>query len=101
MGNCGKFGVLGSGVEHDYAGVVENSFELRVGASIRFVLSGLWVIEHPFPLFFLGANVCCGGRKAPSWNYEGNSLTTNLGTGNLSSTIRFRHEAEVEEVPLA
>ena len=41
MGNCGKFGVLGSGVEHDYVGVVESSFELRVGDSVRFVLSGL------------------------------------------------------------
>ena len=73
-GDCGKFGVLGSGVEYDYAGVVENSFELRVGDSIRFVLSGLQVIEHPFPLFLLGSNVFCGGRKAPSWNYEGISL---------------------------
>ena len=30
VGNFGKFGVPGSGVEHDYAGVVEDSFELRV-----------------------------------------------------------------------
>ena len=73
-GDCGKFGVLGSGVEHDYAGVVENSFELRVGDSIRFVLSGLQVIEHQCPLFLLGSNVFCGGQKAPSWNYEGISL---------------------------
>ena len=36
-GNCGKFGVLGSGVEHDYVGVVENSFELRVGTQLNFV----------------------------------------------------------------
>ena len=41
VGNYGKFGVLGSGVEHDYAGVVENSFKMRVGDSVRFVLSGL------------------------------------------------------------
>ena len=47
-GNCGKFGVPGSGAEHDYTGVVKNSFELRVRDSARFVVSGLQVIEHPF-----------------------------------------------------
>ena len=34
-GNCGKFGVLGSGAEHDYIGVVKNSFELKVGNSVN------------------------------------------------------------------
>ena len=43
-GNCGKLGVLGSRVEHDYADVVKKTFELRVGDSAKFVLSGLWVI---------------------------------------------------------
>ena len=69
-GNCGKFGVLGSGVEHNYVGVVESSFELRVGDSVRFALSGLQLIEQPFSLFLLGSNIFCGGRKAPSWNYR-------------------------------
>ena len=99
-GNCGKFGVLGSRVEHDYVGVAESSFELRVGESVGFVLGGLLVIEYPFPLFFLGADVLCGGWKVPSWNYEGISLLTDLGTGTVSGTIRFRCEAEVEEMPL-
>ena len=72
-----------------------------MGDSVRFMLSGLRVIEHPFPLFLLGANVFCGGRKAPSWNYNGISLSTDPGTGTVSGTIRFRREAEIEEVPLA
>ena len=59
--NCGKFGVPGSGVEHDYTGVVEDGSELRGGYSVKFVLSGFQVIEHPFPIFFLGANIFCGG----------------------------------------
>ena len=65
-GNYGKFGVPGSWVEHNYAGIAENSFEMRVGDSVRFVLSGFQVIEHPFPLFLLGSDVLCGGWKAPS-----------------------------------
>ena len=34
--------------------MVKDSFELRIGYSVRFVLSGLWVVEHSFPLFLLG-----------------------------------------------
>ena len=101
LGNCKKFGVLSSRLEHDYTGLVENIFELRVGNSVRFVLSSLWVIEHPFPLFLLGSDVLCGGQKAPSWNYEGIYHTTNPGTGTVSGTVKFRHETEVEEVLLA
>ena len=80
--------------------MVESSFELRVGDSVRFVLSGLQVIEHPFPLFLLGANVFCGGRKAPSWNYNGISLSTDPGTGTVSGTVRFRREAEMKRCRL-
>ena len=39
--NCGKFRVSGSGVEHDYSGVIEDSFGLRVGETGKFILSGL------------------------------------------------------------
>ena len=39
----------------------KDSFELRVGHSIGFELSGLRVVEHSFPLFLLVANVLCGG----------------------------------------
>ena len=41
MANCGKFRVLGSRVKNDYAGVVKVSFELRVGDSPEYMLSGL------------------------------------------------------------
>ena len=30
-GDCGRYSVPGSGVEHDYAGVVEGGFVLRLG----------------------------------------------------------------------
>ena len=30
-GNCGRFGFLGSGIVHDYAGVTEKPFKLRLG----------------------------------------------------------------------
>ena len=67
--NCGKFGVTSSGIDYDYTYVDKNSFVLRVGDSVKFVLSGLWVIKHLFPLFSLGTNVFCKGQKALSWKY--------------------------------
>ena len=89
QGNCGRYGVPGSGVEHDYAGVVEEPFELRVGEHVRFQLRGMRVIDHPFPLFLLGADILCGGRKPPGWNYEGVDVITGE-NGEVSGSIRFR-----------
>ena len=42
--NCVRIGVLDSAIEHNYTGVVADSFELRVEDSFRFVLSGFLVI---------------------------------------------------------
>ena len=39
--SCGKFGILGSSIEHDYTCMVEYSFELKVGNSVRFILCAL------------------------------------------------------------
>ena len=80
-GNCGKIGVLGSGIEHDCAGLVEDSFELRIGKSAKFMYSALQVIEHPFPIFLLDTNVLCWGQKASSWNYEVFPSRQTLGLG--------------------
>ena len=87
-------------MEHNYAGVFKGNFELIVGNSIRFVPSGLQVIEHPFLLLLLSADIFCVGCKAPNWNYQGISFTTNSETGIVYSYIRFRRGSEVEEVPL-
>ena len=46
-----KFKFPSSGVEHDYVVMVENSFDLRVRDTFRFVLSGLEVVEVLFPFF--------------------------------------------------
>ena len=70
-GNCGHYSVPGSGVEHDYAGVVEASFVLKLGEFVSFTLTGMRIIDHPFALFLLGADIMYGGRAKPSWNYTG------------------------------
>ena len=62
-GNYGELAVPSSSIEYNYTVVVKDSLELRVGTSARFVLSGLYLIEHPFPLFLLGADVYCRGKK--------------------------------------
>ena len=63
------------------------------------MLSGLWVIEYPLPLFLLGSNVLWGGLKALSWKFEGIYFKTGPITGTVSIFLRFGHEAEVEKVP--
>ena len=69
--NCGHYSVPGSGVEHDYAGVVEASFVLKLGKHVSFTLTGMCIIDHPFALFLLGADIMCGGHAKPSWNCTG------------------------------
>ena len=68
-GNCGCYSVPGSGVEHDYARVVEASFVLKLGEFVSYTLTGMRIIDHPFALFLLWANIMCGGRSKPSWKY--------------------------------
>ena len=90
---------MGSSIEHDYMGLIKDSFELTVGNSIRFVLNGLWVTEYLFPFFLLTSGVLYGSQKALGWNYEGISLTTSSGTGTIIGSASFRRGYEVEEVP--
>ena len=61
-GDCGCYSVPGSGVEHDYPGVIEVGLDER----LAFTLTGMHVIEHPFMLFLMGADMMCSGREGPS-----------------------------------
>ena len=70
-GNCVHYSAPGSGVEHDYAGVVEASFVLKLGEFVSFMLTGMRIIDHPFVFFLLGADIMCRGHALPSWNYTG------------------------------
>ena len=66
-GDCRKFGVPGSGIEHNYAGVVVDPFELKLGPKVAFVISGMRVLSHLMPLFLIGADVLCGGHSPPAF----------------------------------
>lgn len=99
--DCGKFGVPRSGIEHDYAGVVVDPFELKLGPKVAFVISGMRVLSHPTPLFLIGADVLCGGRSPPSWNFGGADITTEPATGEVQGAFRFTRGVEQEIVPLA
>ena len=77
-------------------GFVKDIFELRVGYSVRFMLNGLPVIEHPFSLFLLGADALCAGQKALSWNYKGMSLTANSRTGTLMGFAKLNRGSKFE-----
>ena len=98
--DCSHYAVPGSGIEHDYAGVMERSFVMRLGENVSFTLTGMRVIDHPFALFLLGADVLCGGCKAPAWNYEGIAVRTS-DDSKVSGSVKFRSGLTVEEIPLA
>ena len=66
--DCGKFGVPGSGVVHDYAGCVEAPFKLCLSDKVWFSVCDMQIISHPFPMMLLGADILKGGRKPPGWN---------------------------------
>ena len=75
-GDCGRFGVPGSGVVHEYSGVVEEPFVLRLGEHASYVISGMKVLEHPHPLALIGSDVLRGGRGPTGWNYDGLTMST-------------------------
>ena len=98
--DCGHYAVPSSGIEHDYARVVEGSFVMRLGENVSFMLTGMRVIDHPFALFLLGTDVLCGECKAPAWNYEGIAVRMS-DDGKVSGSVKFRSGLTAEEIPLA
>ena len=36
-----------------------------------YLIRGMRVINHPHPLLLVGADVLCGGRSPPMWNFNG------------------------------
>lgn len=94
-GNCGRFGVPGSGIVHDYAGVVADRFELRLGKDVKFSITGMKLLNNPFPLALLGADVLTAGR-AKMWNYIGSDITED----GQSGVLKFKKGELSEAVPL-
>ena len=58
------------------------------------------IISHPFALFLLGADILCGGRKAPSWNYKGVSIDT-APCGKVTGSASFSNGVSTEQIALA
>ena len=86
-------------MELDYAGVVEAGFEMRLGEHVSFTLTGMRVIDHLFALFLLGADILCGGWKAPSWNYTGVSIIMSP-CGKVSGSVSFHNGTKMEKIAL-
>ena len=68
--DCGTYSVPGTGSTNRYAGIVDQDLEVRFGGEVVYLLRGMRVINHPHPLLLVGADVLCGGRKAPMWNFN-------------------------------
>ena len=69
-----------------------------MGERVAFTLTGMRVIEHPFALFLMGANVVCSGKEGPTWNHEG--LTIRTEKGRITGSLHFRNEDVTEAIPL-
>ena len=54
------------------------------------------LINNPFPLALLGADVLKSGRKG-MWNYRG----TEISEDGLSGVMNFKRGSQSEAVPLA
>ena len=73
---------------------------MRLGEHVSFTLTGMRIIDHPFGLFLLGADIMCGGRRAPSWNYTGLKIVTG-DNGTVSGSVSFSNGTSSEDIPLA
>ena len=98
-GDCSNYTVPGGGVDRGYAGVVERPFELLLGGQVKFTLTCMRVIEHPFPLFLIGADILYGGKMGKSWNYTGFKLLTKP-CGKVVGTVGFARVDDGKGDPL-
>ena len=73
------------GVERAYAGCVVGPVRLCFGTEVVVALPEIKVITHPKPLFLLGADVLCGGRKG--WNFRSVGVGSD-GQGLLTFAFR-------------
>ena len=90
----------GSDIEHNYIGVVEQSFVMRLGEHMSFMLTGMRIIDHPFMLFLLGTDILCDGMRAPSWNYTGLKIET-AESDTVMGSVSFNNGTKSETIPLA
>lgn len=86
--SCGRFSVPGSDAVHEYAGVVEGTTVLQLGAGIFAAVRNMRVIEHPHPFMLLGADVVSGGQGNRHWNFSGLKVKT-LGEGRVEGFLLF------------
>ena len=97
--NCGSYTLLGGRVGRDYLGAVDRSFELHLGSQVKLTLAGMRVIEHLFPLFLIGKDMLCRGKKGNSWNYTALKLITKL-CGKVVGMVGFAHGDDGKGNPL-
>ena len=94
-GDCGKLRVPGGGVVHEYYGCLEDPFELHLGDKVRFIITGLRILEHPHPLVLLGVNALRHGCVPPGLNYIGRDFHEDGG-----GCLKFKSSETIEHCPL-
>ena len=70
-GDCGCVAVPGSGIEHDYARVMEGSFVKSLGENMLFTLTGMRVIDRGLHGLCNSVNMVC------EWKQKRNSIKWN------------------------
>ena len=56
-GDYSKFGMPGSGVVHNYACRVKGPFKLSLSDKVRFLVRGMRIVSHLFPMMLLDADI--------------------------------------------
>lgn len=72
---------------------------MKMGKDVTFSLKNVRVLEHPQPLFLLGADILRGGRMHPEWNFSGLTQKTVAG-GNVEGELRFERRGSEVACPL-
>ena len=64
-------------------------------ATVRFVITGLCILDYPHPLVLLGVDVLQREHVAPGWNYIGHDFHEDGG-----GYLKFKSGKTIEHYPL-
>lgn len=95
--DCGTFQVPGAPNLQAYAGVVEE-VPLRFSRDIEFLVRGVRIVTHPYPLCLIGSDILRGGRPGSEINFRGITFET-LAPGKVQGYLTFTRQGRAYSCP--
>ena len=93
-GDCGTYQVPGTEQVKCYAGIVEGEAIVQLAPGVMFGIEGLRVIDHPYPLALLGADILSVDSTPGVYSYGGTDLGTDA-QGKPEGWICFKKDGQV------